>query len=175
MNILKIIFFIATSLLIEQQGLFAQPGVIEVKLNGPFNKKNDINGFCFSVTIDMTKGSIEKIIFPHCINWSYSIKEYDSSENNGVWIIEKLHDKKYSAAKIRTEVNDHGGRCYDSLGNELFDTLSTNKPIVFNKSVAGYYAFNKGRYRAKVRILISGSPDTKSEEFYSDWIYFKVR
>lgn len=175
MNIFKIIFFIVTSLIIEEKILSAQHRLIEVKLNGPFNKKNDIHGFCFSVTIEMTKGNVEKIIIPHCIKWSYSLKEYDSSENNGVWIIEKFQNKEYSPVKIRTEVIDHGGICYDSLGNELFDTLSLNKPIVFKKSVAGYYEFNKGSYRAKVRISISISTDTKCKEFYSDWIYFKVK
>lgn len=170
-----IILFIHAMFIFYGETLFAQSNDIKINLKGPVNKINDLNGFCFSVQIIMGKGFSKKIALQHCLQWAYSVNEYNLNEHNGIWIIEKFQNNIYSSIGIRTQVNEHPGKCYDLLGNELFDTISVNSPLSFNKSVAAFYEFKPGNYRAKLKILLPKGTCNNDIELYSNWKYFKVK
>lgn len=170
-------FFVLFSILLMfTDTLNAQSKSIIISLYRPnaIKRLDYSKDFSFSIKIYIAKEISRKIILPYCLDWSYDIKEYDSTQNDAIWTVEKLQNNKYSSNGVRTEINDHGWPCVDSLGNEKFDTLSKNKPVFCKKNLDGYYNFNPGKFRVRVMFIFNKSMIGKKEEIFSNWVYFTV-
>jgi hypothetical protein len=169
----KIIFVFIINL--TSQIVVAQNNQIKIFLDGPLNNQSELVGYCFSIKVCYNLNNNVKVSIPHCINWAYSLLELDSSEHKGFWLVQKKINNEYLTADLRTKSNDHGGRCFDEMGNELLDTLAWNKPIMLKKCIGGYYYFRQGSYRVKI-VLNNMATQNLDERFInSNWVYFDVK
>lgn len=112
------------------------------------------------------------IPFPACL--PYEFDQYASESKADLHFeLEKMSGGSFKK-EIRTEVADHNLPCYDSLGHEMFDTLSVRHPLIRVKNITGYYSFTKGAYRTRVKLNIPGPGTKRKTTIYSEWLYFKT-
>jgi hypothetical protein len=137
-------------------------------------KKNvsKFNDFTLKVIIsnfDLSK----KLVLRKCINFEFGYKKQYFDGTDIVVELEKLNNQNKYKQAILQEEGHHGGICYDSLGNEAFDTLITKTKKIATTNLVPYYVFTKGKYRVRVKFLYnSKSHAIRKNIIYSRWMYF---
>ena len=146
---------------------------VNLKLTMPTMKVYSYTQLNLKIKI-YTDNPIIKIPLRHCINYRYNSLRDPINDPDIIVELQMLSKNIYLGAIVSPEKKLHNGICYDSTGNELFDTLSISRPLNFITNISPFYSLQKGKYRVRIKLIIKNSTNKFKEFLYSNWQYFEI-
>lgn len=147
---------------------------VQIYLCAQKKKWNECSDLIVKLSIKATYPNI-KVPFRTCTIYGYDLNTLNIYEPDAVFEVEQIEGKKYSGISARSDISrDDSGLCFDSTGNEQFDTVEFKKPLQRAKNICNYYNFKKGKYRLRIKFNILSSSGLKPKSMYTNWVYFNI-